>query len=343
METYKYFLCGVTLFAAFSTLFASRVGNGGFGVDCDGGWETLDYHEGKIRYGSKLGGLSLDGDTPFDIAKAVFQRLERVDPKRSASFLDQLAIYKANLQYLAANEPLPIADDIGDAVIRENCEKEQIAAAVLQSDPDENRFFIKKEKYDMMNLLQRAGLIVHEIVYYDALLRGHKFSEKSRYYVYLISSKIMESITKKAYSNRLRRALLDSYNHQFREGYTEDTWIVRYFSELDYETFSKDLKLNQTGIKVRKFCESLDGKSFEYSKESPGLELKYLDSSAIFKRLNLEARENSEATFFHYRNGPLVRCNGNECRDYQGNPLFPGIKSKGLRVVCLQNLSSIQH
>ncbi|MCX6116270.1 MAG: hypothetical protein NT027_01915, partial [Proteobacteria bacterium] len=195
------------------TLWAGqRVGNGGFIVNCPNspevpvnGLHLLDYLDGELRFPA-LGkvNLPLDGDAESK-ARFVFERLKRVDPIRAEKYLAELDHFfdPEITRFLPQGYRIPTAGDFGDTMTPTNCTIVQVVANTIPTEPEEPKYWISQPLWDQLNEMVRAGLIIHEIVYNDALLRGHSTSERARYFTFLISSDKILTIDQKTYDERV--------------------------------------------------------------------------------------------------------------------------------------------
>jgi hypothetical protein len=192
---------------------SQRVGNGGFVAVCREGQQTsyhlLDYLDGEFRF-AQLGKVDLGPDADHvEHARYAFERLAKVDPARSAEYLLELEKFfdPNNLKFLGPDYPLPVATDSGVDMVPANCKTLQIASNTRPFQPEEPKFWIKKDLWEKLNEIHKAGLIIHEIVYNDALIRGHSTSEYARYFTFLISSEKFADLSQATYDQKL----LDNY------------------------------------------------------------------------------------------------------------------------------------
>ena len=234
---------------------SQRVGNGGFLAICRDGqdvtYNLLDYLDGEFRF-AQFGKVDLGPPTDHvEHVRFVFERLAKFDPIRSAEYLAELDKFfePNNLRFLAATYPLPVAADIGVDMIPSNCETKQIAANTIPFQPEEPKFWIKEELWDKLDEVNKAGLIIHEIVYNDALIRGHETSEYARYYTFLISSEKFADLSQAVYDQKL----LDIYLGE----------VSSIYKRIDVHTRTRFFtSRNFTFEEAKKFCADLPGRSW---------------------------------------------------------------------------------
>jgi hypothetical protein len=193
-----------------NVMASQRVGNGGFVAVCREGQQTayhlLDYLDGEFRF-VQLGKVDLGPDADhIEYARYAFERLAKFDPVRSAEYLLELERFfdPDNLKFLGPDHKLPVATDSGVDMVPTNCSTEQVASNTRPFQPEEPKFWIKKDLWDKLNEVHKAGLIIHEIVYNDALIRGHSTSENARYFTFLISSEKFADLTQANYDQKLQ-------------------------------------------------------------------------------------------------------------------------------------------
>jgi hypothetical protein len=149
--------------SAFASL--SGVGNGGVSVVCrDSGdritsAQLLDIYEGKVRHGKKYDN-QLDVDTKVELAQ-----LKLINyPSFLSAFQEELANVKAMMVYIPIGNELTPTNDAFPTVLKKGCEFEQVANYTEDGD-----LLVSQEIFNELATVDRAALLVHEVVY--ALLR----------------------------------------------------------------------------------------------------------------------------------------------------------------------------
>lgn len=166
------------------------VGNGGGVILCppssNNPVELLDYFEAR-----KLRNISIDIDsmsgTWKEKAQAVINRLGKQSQLRQKIYSSWLATFENEMMILAGVEfnTVPDAMNIG---IPEGCKYAQAAVQISPQFSGDRRYYISESIWKQMSESQKAGLVLHEIVYREALSYGHSNSVATRYFVGLISS-----------------------------------------------------------------------------------------------------------------------------------------------------------
>ncbi|MEZ4752175.1 MAG: hypothetical protein R3B54_16535 [Bdellovibrionota bacterium] len=194
-------------------LAGNESGNGGDVVYCEATRATatlLDFFEASVltpQLAYELGEASL---SPVEKARIAVQRLERVDPKRAARYADQIEKFESNVRWVRGVE-LPDIPDSGYVPIDPvHCKIKQIAIRKPPLSPEHKLYTINEDLHDLLDNDNRAGLMLHEIIYGELYDRGQKNSIKARYFTALISSSYLESLSQEDYDARLAIVLEES-------------------------------------------------------------------------------------------------------------------------------------
>lgn len=192
-----FFLMGL-LFCSNLLASGHTVGNGGDIVICKDSngrlksAELLDFYEGRIlkKLQPDLGAPELSVEAKIEIA---IKRLERVSANRAGRYREQARSFFAETLFINAH--LADISDAGNIVIPKECTIEQIAN---QSEPlyeDDPRYVIDESLWSQLDNQNRAGLILHEIIYREAIELGHNNSVSTRYLNANMSSRKIESMS----------------------------------------------------------------------------------------------------------------------------------------------------
>lgn len=173
------------------------VGNGGSGIVCrksrsvppwSNPWnghpesvELLDFYEGRLLRGLTLH-LGSDQLSLLEKVDLVLSRLTRVSPKRSERYRNQARDFFWDA-LLLSNETLVSVPDTFHLTVPKDCTVEQIAIQREPRFPEDKRYLINKELWDAMNLEHQTGLVLHEIIYREAIGVGQKDSVNTRYFL----------------------------------------------------------------------------------------------------------------------------------------------------------------
>lgn len=188
-------------------------GNGGDVIDCPHRpqvhYDLLDYVE-AYRYRLPI---QIDGDTYVEKLERALSRLERLDPRKAdryrtwvSEFLDE-ADFPEDIDL----RDIPDSDHVG---IPAGCQIKQVAVQKQPQFPNEPRYTINGSIWRYWQnrtdrATQMAGLVLHEIIYRDALLHGHENSIFTRFFTALISSPAIESYTQEQYDALILNSGMD--------------------------------------------------------------------------------------------------------------------------------------
>ncbi|MCX6126838.1 MAG: hypothetical protein NTV34_19100, partial [Proteobacteria bacterium] len=164
-------------------------GNGGGVIICQNNpkIELLDFYEQRQLYKLTLDqGYGSESDYK-KIAKFWLAKHAGIAIFREAlwgKFVDEFESHVEWLDGVTLGE----TNDVGGAIIPAGCKFE---LAVIQETPSEirpRRFYVNRDIWSRLEPAQRAGLVLHESVYREALLYGHDNSKVTRYFVSIWTS-----------------------------------------------------------------------------------------------------------------------------------------------------------
>lgn len=133
----------------------------------------------------------------------ILQRLEKLSPERARLYRSYYASFFNEVQWIeeGALNPIPDSDHIisppPGCLVRQTVNQSQ---PVL---PADKRYFIDKDVWDRLDDNQKTGLLLHEIIYREALSIGHVNSVSTRYLNGFISSSEMAEISVPAFNKLL--------------------------------------------------------------------------------------------------------------------------------------------
>lgn len=151
---------------------AKEVGNGGDAVVCRDSTgaiqkaELLDYYEARTL--RALVPKFLDTADYAGSLKLLLERLARQEPQRAAAYAKQAEGFTAEASILPGVELVDIPDS-RHVVVPRGCAVEQ---AVIQNSPRfprDKRYVVSKEIWDALDGANRAGLVLHELIYREAI------------------------------------------------------------------------------------------------------------------------------------------------------------------------------
>lgn len=201
----------VVLFSAFVSLHAQAtgrtVGNGGDVVVCENqagviqSIELLDFYEGRILKGIKTD-FGPQARTVEEKVAAALTRLERVSPARAKLYKERALQFFADTLFLEDGHLADIRD-AGDIVIPNGCRIAQIANQSTPLYPDDKRYVIDSSLWTALDTDSQAGLILHEIIYREAIELGHENSVSTRLLNSGLCSQKIEAMTVSQYTRFL--------------------------------------------------------------------------------------------------------------------------------------------
>lgn len=214
------FLCFGLFFASHlwampfeSSLDGDERGNGGDAVVCYGtqeeihSVELLDYWEADVYW--KMGRETPDPTQPFMTKVfALIDKLKDLDPPKHQRYSAWAHSFMSETNLMPEVELKDIPDSL-IWVFPKGCRIEQIAIQkrpLYQEDP---RYIISQDLWELMDENNRAGLILHEIIYRDAIERGQTNSQHTRYFNAKISSTAFGNISLREYETVLDQVNLE--------------------------------------------------------------------------------------------------------------------------------------
>ncbi|MFL5813468.1 MAG: hypothetical protein ACJ763_07810 [Bdellovibrionia bacterium] len=184
--------------------YAGQETHGGHGVVCpaaNGGKtvELLDYYEGKFSTALALETGSPQADF-MEQVDFVLKRLAKTDPVAAERLSKRAQAFMSEAAFVSEAQIKPIAD--ANEIINPDagCMKTQFAVQVMNPRLSQKRYLINSQLWAIASPQTKAGLVLHEIIYTDAVIGfGHTTSDNTRYYNFIISSEKMREITPEYY------------------------------------------------------------------------------------------------------------------------------------------------
>jgi hypothetical protein len=198
--------------------FAARiVGNGGVGVRCpappgESRTELLDFYQARRAWGMQP---ALGGDPSLGYlarARLAVDRIAAVDPARGALYRGWLDAFPGEMLVYNDDQHFALINDFGDPLLQSGCSVVQIAVQRPPENPEDKRYLIDGSLWQRLDENNKAGLVLHEIVYRDALERGHTDSVAAHYFTALYASeKFASGFEPDELRSRLRLYDMDAY------------------------------------------------------------------------------------------------------------------------------------
>jgi hypothetical protein len=190
---------------AVSLVFASAVsagtawanggssgGNGGDAVVCRTGdgsirsAELLDFYEAKVQrgFGQDLGNAGL---TALEKVDYVLSRLARYSPERAERYRVQAHAFFENAKFVRGIDLVDIPDS-EHMIFPRGCAVEQIVIQKKPELPQDKLYLVNADLWDRLSKNHQAGLILHEVIYTEAMEFDHPDSRRVRYFNSVMSS-----------------------------------------------------------------------------------------------------------------------------------------------------------
>lgn len=174
------------------SVFADRHGNGGDVVVCYDdethtnqiSIELLDYYEAR-KLGEKIE-LGNAGNY-LDRINFALDRLNQIDPKVADEFRTLVANVISQIQFIRGQELNDVSDSDED-FRGKFCEILQIAVYRPLARYGRKKYLVDEDLWDQLSENDKAGLILHEVIYSHVLRFGAENSIGARYFNGLISS-----------------------------------------------------------------------------------------------------------------------------------------------------------
>ncbi len=171
---------------AATTAFArggNELGNGGDIVYCPRSAEKailLDVYESRFSNRKLMfenDGLSYEGKL-----LKIFDRWQRVSPLRMNRYREWLEKFTQEAAFIP-NVELPNIPDEGLAAVPRGCEIRQIIVQLPEEDigTSYKRYTVSKDLWDLLNENNKAALVLHELIYREAITAKHPNSMRVRY------------------------------------------------------------------------------------------------------------------------------------------------------------------
>lgn len=193
MKDSRVYLFSLFFVMSVQCAFAGQEGNGGDAVVCRDNGQTilsarlLDYYEGETLRDQRMDFSDAEGISEDAYVKLLIKRIGRLTPMRARDYQQRYEQFYKEAKFLRGVELADVPDSAHVAVPR-GCKVEQLAIRLSMVYPRDKKYFINADIWDALSIEDRAGLIVHEIIYEEASPRGGGNSTHSRYINALVAS-----------------------------------------------------------------------------------------------------------------------------------------------------------
>lgn len=199
------------VFIAPSAFAAKIIGNGGDVVVCEKRTppiQLLDFYEA-----AKLSDLKLvdpEGHTYLEKVNSLANRISKRFPALARTILADVDVFEKRKKIMDDVE-LKDIDDSHHTVLPPHCQIAQIANQKAPLFPRHPWFIIDAALWAGLDETNKAGLVIHEIIYRQGLRYGLEHSMGVRYLVGLLFSTEMDSITDREWIQTLLNSLSKYY------------------------------------------------------------------------------------------------------------------------------------
>jgi hypothetical protein len=179
----------LVMFAVQKLQAGDKILNGGNVIVCGNSIELLDYYE------ARLSGKQLQFDSGLNTysekLNQLFDRWKNVAPKRMALYSEWLTGFESEAGIYSGIK-IPDILDTGSIAIPSGCVMTPVAFQRRDEDifPGEKRYVINKDLWDQMNQDQKAGLVLHELIYREAIKNAHSTSLPTRYFNSFLATEV---------------------------------------------------------------------------------------------------------------------------------------------------------
>ncbi len=183
------------------------VGNGGDAVVCKDSIEILDFAEARLM--KKFTIIPQVKNLEFmELAKQRVAKLKTLDMRLFEQYTKVLGSISHRIVFIDNAQFRDIPDSF-EFAIPQGCKLEQLA--IQQEIDGKTMIHISKSLWDRMDSLNKAGLVLHEIIYEHLLATGEVNSIKARGLNGLIFSKSIENMNSRAFKEYLKASGIKNY------------------------------------------------------------------------------------------------------------------------------------
>lgn len=222
-------LISVLILSLSSFAGGDWVGNGGNVLTCQNqqgvSYQMLDLYEGHTRgFEADFGSASKTYDQKVIY---VLNRLAKINPSRAQQYSQWYKDFFKETQFITDDKFVPIPDS-GPLVIPKNCDIKQIAVQRPDDQilPGDFRYVIDLNLWNHLSTDSQASLILHEIIYREAITMGQVSSPKVRYFNEMIASKQIATLQSKELLALIRTVSFQSLDYF---GYTVSLVRAKFF------------------------------------------------------------------------------------------------------------------
>lgn len=200
----------VSVASALTHASGNRVGNGGDVVDCPGKIVLLDFYETTLPQHPVASDLGFEA-----IAHDVLKNLERLSPAQARQYQNRLKEFLQEADFKSDVKLVNIRDSKHlFKPKQEQCKVRQIAIRKKDASSISKRFLVDQELWDRLPEIDKAGLVLHEIVYEHFYKLGEDDSVKARSLTAYLFSQNIRSAKSVDYWKVIREMKLPLYQQE---------------------------------------------------------------------------------------------------------------------------------
>lgn len=176
----------------------SETGNGGDVMICRDhannivSIELFDYFEARTFRNIEID-LGLPDLPVAQKVELALRRLQKHSPTRMQKYLRWANDFMSETNFIDNSSLVDIPDS--ELLVKpQGCDMDQIAIQKTPEFKEDKRYLINQRLWKLMTSDQQAGLILHEIIYREAIEMGQKNSKKVRYFNSYLASKKFETL-----------------------------------------------------------------------------------------------------------------------------------------------------
>jgi hypothetical protein len=172
--------------------------------------ELLDFYESRVLRGitPSLG----DGSMHYiDKIELVFKRIQHLSPRRFKSYLAEARSFESQSVFLPATDLMTVPDSRHPSVPK-GCAVIQTVIQKTPVFPQDKRYVINKDIWDLLDHNDKAGLVLHEVILREAVAVARMWeqelndSTKVRYINSMISSEKLADKTPQYFADLAKKA-----------------------------------------------------------------------------------------------------------------------------------------
>lgn len=196
----------LVLLSTGSALASNDKGGGGVGVVCpskvgkDRSVKLLDFVEWSGSYSASF---PRSADTVAQRIEQVLLHYASFDRLRMERYLTAAANFEQNIEWV---KELPSTDDFGFVKVPEGCHLVQLAQQRRDAESGEKRFKIVRQLWNEMSDDDKAGLVLHEVIYQELREIGLRNSIQLRSFVAWLVHFSSKVVTFTEYDNAILQA-----------------------------------------------------------------------------------------------------------------------------------------